>query len=313
MNEPLKTRRLGRTGLSLTELGIGTWGLCAESYGRVFPEQRTRTLVRAFEQGLRVFDMAPFWGPDGLSERAVVEAIGDKRADSIYITRAGYRPEEHGLIKDYSATALREQCEASLKRLGTDHIDIWLLHEPAEGDLKREEVRDVVHALQKAGKVRAFGVATADAHVAREALDADAGVLCLPFHLLRPQLVWDLCAEAEARGVGILARNVLFYGLLAGRWNAKKRFTPDDHRAQRFSPEALQERVQQAQDLRFLVHGPVLSMAAAAQRFVLAHDAVSSLLIGPRTPGQVEASVHAISGEPMLAEEDLARLRRMPR
>ncbi len=313
MNEPIQTRKLGQTGINMSVLGLGTWGLCAESYGKVFPEQRTRTLTRAIDQGLRVFDMAPWWGDDGASETEIRTLVDTRRAEMVYITRAGVRLHEAGPERAFDAKSLTAQCEGSLKRLATDRIDVWLLHEPREADLRSDEVRDCIEALRKAGKFRAWGVATSKIDVARAAMESDAQVLCLPFHLHKPELVWDLTTDAAARGIGLIARSVLLHGLLAGRWNKNKRFVPDDHRSQRWQTEALAERVQQTTDLRFLVHGDVLSLASAAQRFVLAHEAVSCALIGPRTPGQVEASVNALSGDVMMAAEDLAHVRGLSR
>lgn len=313
MNDPIQTRKLGKTGIALSVLGLGTWGLCAESYGKVFPEQRTRTLARALDQGLRVFDMAPFWGDDGASESEVRTLVGTRRDEMVYITRAGITVHDIGPELAFDAKSLTAQCEASLSRLSTDHIDVWLLHEPREADVRSEETRECVEALRKAGKVRAWGVATSQIDVARAAMECDAQVLCLPFNLHRPQLVWDVSTDATARGVGIMARSVLLHGLLAGRWNKNKRFAPDDHRSQRWHAEALGERVQQTTDLRFLVHGDTLSLASAAQRFVLAHEAVSCALIGPRTPGQVEACVNALGSGVMMSQEDLERVRALSR
>src|SRR3954465_4656486 len=107
MVDTLKTRKLGNTGIDISEVTLGTWGLFAGAYGKVFPEQQTRTLEVALEQGVRAFDMAPVWGEDGHAERAVAAAVGGRRAEMIYITRAGLRPNEHGFEPDCSAQGLR--------------------------------------------------------------------------------------------------------------------------------------------------------------------------------------------------------------
>jgi aryl-alcohol dehydrogenase-like predicted oxidoreductase len=307
-------RKLGTSGLEISELTMGTWGLIGESYGPVFPEQRERALKRALEQGIGAFDMAPTWGEEGASEREVAAVVvGAERDKVIYITRAGQVALDTGLEPRFDAASLRKECEASLTRLKTDRIDVWLLHEPSEEHLQAEEIRKLVEALVREGKVRCWGASVSSVASARVALECAAQVLCLPFHLLRPELVWDIGGDASARGAGILARSVLSHGLLTGRFTARKRFAPDDHRAHRWSPEALGARVQQASELSFLVNGPVLSLAAAAERFVLAHEVVSSAIVGPRTAGQVEACVHALSGTPYMSESDLLRVRRMPR
>lgn len=309
MTTPIKTRKLGKTGIELGEIAMGTWGLCAESYGRVFPEQRERTLVRAIEQGISVFDMAPTWGEDGLSEREVAQAVGTRRDEMIYITRAGLKQTELGPDGVFTEEQLIADCEASLKRLNTDHIDVWLLHAPMEADLRRDEPRAAAEKLKQSGKIRAWGASVHHHDTAQAALDAGAEVLCLPFNLFRQHLLRDIAHQVSAQGVGVLAHSVLHYGALAGRWSIKKRFLQDDHRTQRWTPDALAQRVEQVNELRYLVQNPILSMASAALRFVLAHDVVSCAILGPRTPGQVEAAVQSLVGEPYMPEELLARAR----
>lgn len=306
----LPTRKLPGDAIALSELTMGTWGLCAESYGRVFAEQRAHALARALSLGVRSFDMAPCWGDDGLAERAVAEAVGTRRDEVTYITRAGKVRGDHGLASAFSAAELRAACEGSLRRLGTDRIDVWLLHNPSEAELRSEELRSCAEALLSEGKVRAWGASVCHEEDARAALEVGAQVLCLPFNLLAPRGFWDVEAACRARNVGVLARSVLMYGMLAGRFGPRKRFGPDDHRARRWSPEALGERVRQTNELRDYAHGPALNVAALALRFVLAHDVVCSAIVGPRSAGQLEVLITHIEGAPpALPPEQLELLR----
>lgn len=307
----LPMRQLPGAPIALSELTMGTWGLCAETYGRVFPEQRAHTLARALELGVRSFDMAPCWGDDGLAERSVAEAVGARRQEVTYITRAGKRRSEHGLASAFSSAELRAACEASLRRLATDRIDVWLLHNPSEAELRSEELRSCAEALISEGKVRAWGASVCHEEDARAALEVGAQVLCMPFNLLSPRSFWDVEAACRARQVGVLARSVLMYGMLAGRFGPKKRFGPDDHRARRWSPEALAERVRQTNELRDYLHnGPALNVGALALRFVLAHDAICSAIVGPRSAGQLEGLITHVEGEPpALPPEQLELLR----
>lgn len=301
----LKPRKLGNTGIELSCLTAGTWGLCAESYGKVFPEQVEATLARALELGINAFDMAPSWGSDGASERAVARAVGTRRDQAVYITRAGQRETEAGPIAAFEPAALREQCEASLARLATTHLDLLLLQHPTFDVLRDDAVRETLDALKAEGKLRSWGASVSNADEGRAALVCGAQVLCVPFNLLEPELVWDLQSECRERGVGILARSVLLYGLLAGRWGDKKRFPGDDHRAQRWSPEALAARIRQAADLKNRIHAGAPSMAAVALQFVLAHENVASATFGPRTPGQVSAAAEALAIELGLSVTDM--------
>jgi aryl-alcohol dehydrogenase-like predicted oxidoreductase len=301
----LKKRKLGSTGLELGELTLGTWGLCAEAYGKVFPEQVSATFERALEQGIADFDMAPSWGEDGASERAVAAAVGGRREQVQYITRIGQLASEHGPAAAFDPDSLRSQCEASLRRLATDRIDVLLLQHPTFDDLRKDELRATMEALREQGKLRAWGASVSNSDEGRAALVSGAQVLCVPFNLLQPELVWDLSSECRERGVGLLARSVLLHGLLSGRWSEKKRFTPDDHRMYRWSSEAIAARVNKANELQSRIYPSAPSMATLALHFVLAHEAVASAAIGPRTPGQLTAAIEALAAELPLSVADM--------
>lgn len=300
-----KSRKLGSTGIELSVLTMGTWGLCADSYGKVFPEQRAATLTRAVEMGIRAFDMAPTWGPEGMAERAVAEAVGTRRDEVVYITRVGHATGEYGPLPAFGADELRAQCEASLKRLATDRIDVLLLQHPTLDALRDDLVRGTLTQLVTEGKIRAWGASVSHVDDARAALVSGARVLCVPFHMLLPDLVWDLASECRERGVGLIARNVLAHGLLSGRWGEKKRFTADDHRMYRWSSDALAARIRQANTYRQRVNGDVESVFSLALQFVLAHEDVASACFGPRTPAQVVTAVEAVAKDAKLAVADL--------
>jgi aryl-alcohol dehydrogenase-like predicted oxidoreductase len=294
----LLTRKLPRSEIALGELTLGTWGLCGNAYGRVYPEQQKHTLARALELGVTSFDMAPVWGPAGLSEVAVAEAAGTRRKELVYITRAGKVQRDHGLESDFSGSALRASCEASLGRLATDYIDVFLLHNPSDAELRSDELRATLESLQSEGKIRTWGASVSGEEDARAALEIGVQVLCLPFNLLSPSTFWDIEGLCNAQSVGVLARSVLMYGMLAAQFGTQKRFAADDHRARRWSHDALKERVRQTNELRdHLYGGPSLSVLSLAVRFVLSHEAVTSAVIGPRTPTQVETLLNAIEGE----------------
>ena len=301
----IKLRKLGNTGLELSTLTVGTWGLCAGSYGRVFPEQRSATLARALDQGVTTFDMAPTWGADGAAESAVRDAAGARRSELIYITRVGFVASDGYLAPAFAAGELRAQCEASLRRLGTEHIDVLLLQHPSADQLREHEVHATMEALLTEGKIRAWGASVSHAEDARAALVSGAQVLCMPFNLLQPELVWDLASECKERGTGILARSVLLHGLLSGRWGEKKRFPPDDHRMFRWSHDALAARVRQANDYKQRVDAGAPSMSTLALQFVLAHEEVASAMFGPRTPAQLVAATEALASELKLSVADL--------
>ncbi|MDB4988047.1 MAG: aldo/keto reductase [Myxococcaceae bacterium] len=302
----LKSRKLGSTGLMLSELTMGTWGLYAESYGRSFPEQQSATLARAIDQGITTFDMSPTWGDEGASESAVAAAVGDRREQMVYITRVGQVQGEGGVAHAMSAKELREQCEASLKRLATDRIDVLLLQHPSiDNHLRDDAVHGALQALKQEGKIRAFGASVSHVDDARAALVTGAEVLCVPFNMLQPDIVWDLASECHEKGVGILARSVLLHGLLSGKWSEKKRFALDDHRAHRWSHDAIAVRVRKALEYKNRISAEVPSMATLALQWVLSHDDITSAVFGPRTPAQVVAATDSLASQVALSPTDL--------
>ena len=293
----LKKRKLGATEIELSELTVGTWGLFAESYGKVFAEQQTSTLTRAVDLGITSFDMAPTWGADGASERAVAAAVGERRDEMTYITRAGWLLGDGSLYPSFGGPELRAQVEDSLRRLATDRIDVLLLQHPPFAAAQTDSLREVLGDLVSEGKLRAWGVSVSNADDGRTAIVWGAQVLCVPFNLLQPDIVWDLTAECREVGVGILARSPLLHGMLSGRWGEKKRFTPEDHRMYRWTYEALEARVKQARDTRARVVPSAPSMTVAALQFILTHEIVASVVFGPRTPAHVTTAVEDLAHE----------------
>jgi aryl-alcohol dehydrogenase-like predicted oxidoreductase len=302
--DPLVLRRsLGKTGIEVSLLTCGTWGLCTEAYGNTFPEQRARTLERAVARGLTTFDMAPVWGEEGEAERSVAAAVGERRSGCVYVTRAGQVQGEHGHTAAFEEESLRAQCEASLQRLATDHIDVWLLHNPVEGHLRQEGVLRTAENLVTEGKVRAWGASVSHVDTVRAALAAGAQVICVPYHVLAQETFDSVADDCAARGVGILVRSVLFHGLLSGAYTPGRRFPIPDHRTARFSHEALSERLKQIAALRPLTRPPALTFTALALRFAVQSPAVGSAIFGPRTPSQVDSAVDAFAGDGALLED----------
>lgn len=303
----MKTRSLGRTDVRLSEITLGTWGLAEQSYGHVSPERFDLLLRAAIDAGVTTFDVAPLWG-DGEAERRVGRAVAEAKIDATVVTRAGAARIDGKLWQSFTASDLIADCDASLARLGRDHVDVWLLHGPGEDVIRREEWREAVDRLDESGKIRAWGVSAGDAAEARMAITAGAQAICLPYHLLLPQELEDLATDIARAGCGVLARSPLAHGLLAGQWTASRVFAAADHRGRRWGQQAFETRLRQVEALRFLVGPDHPDLATAALRFVLTHPAVTTAMVGARSPAQVIAAVEAASGPPFLSDDDVLRL-----
>lgn len=303
----MDTRPLGRTGVRISEVTLGTWGLASGAYAPTEEKHVERLVARAIDVGVRAFDMAPLWG-DGHGERVVGHVAGQRRDDVRYITRGGIVSADGALLRRYDPESLERDLEGSLERLATDRIDVWLLHDPPEAVLRRDDWRERVERWKTAGKILSWGVSVGDQDRARMALAAGADALCMVYNLLESDDVHDLAAEIAVADACVLARSPLAYGLLSGSWHEEMRFPQRDQRARRWTPEQMRVRVRRVNELRFLVKGEVTSMAAAAIRYVLANRLVASAITGARTVPQLEEIARAADGPPFLPELDLARL-----
>lgn len=303
----MHSRTLGRTEVRLSEISLGTWGLASDAYGPPDEKRFESVVKRALDEGVTTFDCAPLWG-DGSSERVVGRVTSDRRDEVQYVTRCGAVLSDGVLEHRFDPESITSDCEASLERLGTDRIDVLLLHNPPEEVLRQEEWRQALESLVEKGKIRAWGISVGDAEQARLAIGAGAQCICLVYNLLLGDDLHDLAGEISVAGCGVLVRSPLAYGLLSGRWSPERRFPPGDHRRDRWSPQALRARVQQVGSLRYLVHGKVASLSAAAIRFVLANAVVTTAVVGARTEAQIGAAAACSDGPPYLPDEDLIKL-----
>jgi len=301
----METRVLGRTDVRLTEIALGTWGLTTGSYGRVDAARVEATVQRALDSGVRTFDVSPLWGE---SEAIVGRRAKGLRDECTYITRAGIEPSAAGAKVRFDRAALVRDCEASLVRLGTDRIDVLLMHQPSEQALRGDAMRDAAEELLRDGKIRAWGASVGSAVEARLAIAAGAHALCLVHNVLSSDLLDDLLTDIAVAGVGVLAHTPLAYGLLAGTFSIHETFAADDHRSRRWDAETLLRRLAAVGQLGFLVHGAVRTPAEAALRFVLANGMVTSCVVGARSPAQATSAAAASAGAPYLPEDELVRI-----
>lgn len=305
----MRTRKLGRSDVELTEITLGTWGLAAGVYGDVDEARFEATVARAFDEGVTSFDLSPTWGEDGASERVVGRVLEARRDECTFVTRAGVRLVGRRPVRDASRAAIERDVEDSLRRLRTDRVDVLLLNHPDEAVLRAGVLREAGEALVAAGKVRAYGVSVSTATHARLAIAGGAHAVCLPHNLLWSDDLTDLAPDLSIAGVGVLARSPLLYGALADTWLPAQTFGFDDHRRRRFDAASLRVRVRAATHLRFLSHGTGFTAAEAALRWVLSSALVTTAVVGARSPAQAASAAKAATGEhPYVTEDDLLRV-----
>lgn len=305
----MRVRPLGKTGLHVSEMSLGTWGISGDGYGIASEVEAERVVLRAIEIGVTLIDTSDAYG-GGRTEALLGRVVGAK-ADVKIVTRGGVDRTTEPPHRNFTAKYLREAVERSRKRLRRDCLDVYLLHGPSADTLLSGETVDALHSLKSEGKIAHWGVSAGDIDVAHAAIDKGADVLSLAYNLFQALDVHRLGGEIMVSRVGVLAHSVLGYGLLSGLWAKDKTFPEGDHRRERWSPPELERRLEQLDAVRYLVRQDVFTLRGAAVRFVLANHVVSSAILGPRSVEQLEQLVRETGAGPRyLPDEDLAALHR---
>jgi aryl-alcohol dehydrogenase-like predicted oxidoreductase len=239
----MRYRPLGNTGLSVSEIGFGAWGIGglaedASAYGPTDDAVSRRAVLAALDRGVNFFDTSPLYGY-GHSEELLGSTLEGARDRVLFATKAGYL--DFKGTQDFTPAGLRRSLEGSLKRLRTDYVDLFQLHDPPLEILERDDaIRDTLESLRQEGKIRAAGIS------ARSPADGLAAVTRLGFRVLQvnfnlvDQRALDLGLLATCRelGAGVIARTPLCFGFLTGRYPAQQDYPEGDHR-RHWKPEQI--------------------------------------------------------------------------
>lgn len=307
----MKYRSLGRTGLECSEVGLGTWAFASQIYGAVDRGDALRTVKRALDEGINLFDTAPLYGDserNGISEEVLGKALGDRLESVIISTKFG-RYSTDGAAPNFHAQRAYESVEGSLRRLGRDHVDVLFFHSPFGPQDIHDDVWQALADLKDQGKVRFIGHSISmfqdTEGMSREwAAERKIDVIQVVYSLMNREST-DLIRDLGSAGVGIVARESLANGFLSGTITTETVF-PDGHLNSRYSREEVAERVAYVDSLSFLVRNPVRSVPQAAFRWVLDNPDVSLVLSGASNAEQLEECA-AVSDLIGYSREELER------
>ncbi len=285
-------RRLGRTGLKVSEVGFGAWAIGGTAYGTVERAESLHALARAEELGCNLVDTAMIYGD---SELVLGEFLRGRRSRWIVATKYSYQPA--------GMTATLEQ---QLKRLGTDAIDFYQLHwQPPQQPY--EPVYEELYRLKKAGKVRFVGLSLYSAHdidyvIEHTMLDG----IQVPFSLLDPDPFLLRLDRLRQSGLAVLIRSVLKEGFLTGKFKRDAVFPDPNDQRHKWSAAQIARTVGEVERFRFL-ESDAGSMARAAAAYPLSYPEVSTVLLGTKNLAQAEANFGQIPGA-RLSMESLRRV-----
>ena len=297
----MEQRTLGRTGRTVSTVGLGTWQLGAD-WGDVEPAEATAVLQAAVESGVTFFDTADVYG-DGRSEQTIGAFLRDHpELDITVATKMGRRVEQ--VPENYTLANFRQWVDRSRKNLGTDTLDLVQLHCPPTPVYSDDEVYDALDTLVEEGAVRSYGVSVerTDEALAAIARGSTATVQII-LNAFRLKPLDAVLPAARDAGVGIIARVPLASGLLSGKYSKDTRFPENDHRNYNRSGEAFdvgetfsgvdfEQGLEAVREFSGLLPEGVTT-AQAAIAWIIAQDGVSTVIPGARNVEQARANASA--------------------
>ncbi len=314
----MKYRTLGNTDIRVSAVGFGVWTVSAGWWGITDDDYAVDLLRKAYDAGITFFDTADTYG-NGKGETILARALKDVRDEVVIATKFGYdfyhnASEQRGqreLPQDFSPAFIRFAVEESLRRLETDRIDLYQLHNPRMWAIDSDELFATLEDLKAEGKVRAYGVALGPAigwedeglaSLRRRDIDG----LQIIYNLLEQDPGRAFFPDARERDVGVLVRVPHSSGMLEGKYTAETTFPSSDHRSHR-PREWLIEGLQKLEQLRFLHEGTGRTIGQAALQYILAEPSISSTLPNIYDEEQLREFAEA-PDTPELTREELDRI-----
>lgn len=298
----MEYRDFGKTGLRVSEIGLGCGPLGHDPQADYAP-----LLHRALDLGVNFFDTADFYG-QSRSEEWLGRALGPRRDDLIIATKFGTVVTDDGEIsKEWSVDHMRRALEGSLRRLQTDHVDVYQLHSPKQSVLDDEDLLGALQELKRQGKIRFYGISLDDGQFGIDAISRwNVDAIQIMFNLFHQEPAHRFFPKAKEEGVGVIIKVPLDSGMLGGDLKPDSKPKYDDPR-ERWGDELTARRQDLVKELHFLTERSGRTVAQAALQFVLSFDAVSTAIPGTVSIAHLEDDAAAAGAR--LTEEEMSRLR----
>jgi aryl-alcohol dehydrogenase-like predicted oxidoreductase len=313
----MEHRAFGRTGLDVSAIGYGCWEI-GGGYGKVEEAEFTRAVGRALDLGINCFDTAEGYGM-GASERALGQALGRRRDEAIVVSKFGMNYRDKPNLRDSSRERVLASIDKSLKNLGTDWIDVYLVHWP-DRETPFDETMSALDDVVRDGKARFVGLS----NFTRDEIEAcmqvrRVDVVQYGVNMFDRRMEREILPYCAEQGIGFMAYGSLAYGLLAGTFSEDQDFGSEDWRARQgnmgsiklfnalFGPESFRENVRAVEELKAVAARHGRSLPQLALRWVTSNPVISTALVGCRTVAEVEDNVGALGwsiGDADLAEID---------
>jgi aryl-alcohol dehydrogenase-like predicted oxidoreductase len=285
----MERRRLGSSGLEISRIGLGTWAIGGHMWGGQDDVLSVQAIHAAVDHGVNWIDTAPIYG-SGHSEAIVGYArkqLPPSKRPMVF-TKFGLGLDSNAPTRSASAAEVRAECDASLRRLEVDQIDLYQLHWPAPQPIA--ETAAACGALLKAGKIRAIGVSNFSVAQLEEwrATGVPLHTDQPPYSILRPAVKNDVLPWCAQHDVGAISYSPLFRGLLFGTWSANKTFPADDGRSthEDYSGARFQRHLRAVDEIRAVATAGGLSVAQLCVGVLLATQGLTGVIAGARNAQQ---------------------------
>ncbi len=295
----MKYRRLGRSDLNVSVLGIGTYQYGGE-WGKTFSQEEvTEILSMGMDNGVNLIDAAECYG-DHLAETLIGNAIREKREKWILLTKFGHHfLPNFGREQIWDVKGVSEQLEASLKALKTDYIDIYMFHSPTNDQMLNDDLFAFLQKAKERGLIRSIGLSLKpavddNAFQTNYAASHGIDVIEVQYNRLdtKPEtLVFPICKEND---LGIIARVPLASGLLSGKYSADHEFPKDDCRSVQ-DHEYLKNRIIKADEIKRKEVPDGVPMSEWAMAWTVRTTAVSAFVAGFKSREQLESGINAVN------------------
>ena len=295
----MEMRTCGKSGIEISAMGIGCWSYGGGDYwGAQAQSDVTAVANAALDAGINFFDTAEGYN-DGRSEEALAVALKGRRHEAVIGTKVS-RPDP---------ATIRERCEASLQRLQTDYVDIYMIHWP-DDEIAIEESMAELTRLQEDGRIRAIGVSNFGVEQLAAALDTGASIAVnqLCYNLLSRAIEPELLPLCREQGVGILGYMPLLQGILTGQYKSAEEIPPVHSRFRHFRDDRPQashgeegaeaELFETLESIRGIADAEGIPMARLAIAWAMARPGITCMLVGTRNINELTENLHVVEYTP---------------
>ena len=292
----MKYRRLGKTGLRVSAIGVGTWQLGGE-WGKEFTQAEVDAiLAQAAELGINLIDTAECYG-DHLAEELIGRAIKGRRQKWVLATKFGHTFKGRFQRDDlFAPDQVQEQLEQSVQALQTDYIDLYQFHSGTDALFDTPGLWERLHKFVADGTVRHLGISIsktgASVYQADKAFEVGAEAIQVVYNRIKHGAGKEILPSCLRQGLGVLARAPLASGFLSGKYTKEARFPDTDVRAVWQTDEQRRQMVEQVEQIKSEVP-PGVPMAQWALAWSLQHPAVSCVIPGCKDVEQVRSNAQA--------------------